>query len=109
MKDFEQHSLDSHQSTSDTDISELSIVDVFTMLIFDIDSDLTQSQQMVVTLLGQYEPAMAQANRIQLSDYLRALDVSEMIDIVMAVKHLLRQQQHILSTSSDIPPAHLRH
>lgn len=108
MKDFKQHSI-THGDTSGIDLSEISIVDVFTMLIFDIDSELTETQQMVVTLLGQYEPAVANANRIQLSDYLRTLDVSEMIDVVMAVKHLLKQQQQMLSIGNEVPPAHLRH
>ena len=80
-------------------IDEMSIVDVFTKLIFDADSVLDETEGLVVEILGQIEPTMSEASRRDLSEFLRAMGVDEMISTVGQVKRSLDQQQGVIAKS----------
>lgn len=77
-------------------MDEMSIVDVFTKLIFDADSVLYEAESQVVEILGQIESSLYEASRRDISEFLRAMGVDEMISIVGQVKRSLDQQQGVI-------------
>ena len=74
-------------------VSEIAIVDMFTQLIFDAETALDDSGKLLIDLLAQVEPSIQDASRRELSDYLRALSVSDMIAVVGQVKELFDQHR----------------
>ena len=88
-------------------LDEMSIVDIFTKLIFDAESALTENEAWVVELLSQIEPGLCGVSRRDLSEYLRAMEVQEMINVVARLKAFMEKQQgvianHIASKESPI-------
>ena len=80
-------------------IDEMSIVDVFTNLIFDADSRLDETGFLVVEALGQIESSLFEATRCDISEFLRAMGVDEMITTVGQVKRSLDQQQGVIASN----------
>lgn len=82
-------------------VTEMAIVDVFTQLIFDAEAALDDSGVLYLNLLSQLKPALLEANRRDISEYLRSMDVSEMIAIVSQLKTVIDQRQLLLTQSSN--------
>ncbi|ARN74189.1 hypothetical protein [Oceanicoccus sagamiensis] len=80
-------------------VDEMSIVDVFTKLIFDADSMLDETESLIVEILGQIEPSLFEASRRDISEFLRAMGVDEMIATVGQVKRGLDQQQAVIASN----------
>ena len=80
---------------SDGSVSEMAIVDMFTQLIFDAETALDESGLLLLELLSQIEPSLLDASRRDLSEYLRAMNVSEMIEVVSEIKELIDQRQAV--------------
>lgn len=80
-------------------IDEMSIVDVFTKLIFDADSVLYETESQVVEILGQVEASLYEASRREISEFLRAMGVDEMISTVGQVKRSFDQQQGVIAAN----------
>lgn len=78
---------------------EMSIVDVLTKLIFDADSELQESELMVIELLTQVVESLAGESRRDISEYLRAMGVDEMITVVNHIKRLIDQQQGLIAAA----------
>lgn len=89
-------------------LDEMSIVDIFTKLIFDAESKLTENEAWVVELLSQVEPGLCSVSRRDLSEYLRAMEVQEMINVVARLKAFMEKQQGVIANhiSSRQPPIH---
>jgi hypothetical protein len=87
-------------------IDEMSIVDVFTKLIFDADSFLNDTEILILESLCDVECSLLNASRRDLSEYLRSMGVDEMISIVGMVKNVLDQQRSLLTVNKR-PPRHI--
>lgn len=79
-------------------ISEMSIVDVITQLIFDTDFEFDDSQQLILAALRQIDQGLYGVHRRNLSEYLRAMPVDEMIKLVTQIKQQLDRQQRFIAT-----------
>ena len=99
----------SHLSHSDHPLDEMSIVDIFTRLIFDAESSLEGDEAWVVEILCQIEPGLSTANRRDLSEYLRAMGVEEMIQTVGRLKQFMEQQMGVVANQGNTLRRNLRH
>ncbi|MCR8922436.1 hypothetical protein NO559_06605 [Dasania sp. GY-MA-18] len=97
------------QGEDSDSISEMAIVDLFTRLIFDADAVLDESDQLVLAILQHSDASLAAASRVDISEYLRAMDVREMIAVVASVKQQYEQQQLILLSKHYLHSPLLRH
>ena len=82
----------------DSVIDEMSIVDIFTKLIFDAQSPLSSSEERVIAALGDLMPSLSNVSRNELSEYLRAMSVDEMIRAVEQIKLNTIQVQEFIAT-----------
>lgn len=73
-------------------VDEMSIVDTITRLIFDAESELQAFDSRVVASLGDLDRSLVDLDRRQISEYLRAMGVDEMISAVNRIRHLMMQQ-----------------
>ncbi len=80
-------------------IDEMSIVDVLTKLIFNTDSDLNETELLIVSLLAQVDNPMPSTSRRDISEYLRAMGVDEMIQLVGQLKRCFDQQQSLVAAN----------
>jgi hypothetical protein len=89
-------------------MDEMSIVDIFTKLIFDAQSALDESEVQILALLTHYDETLLKASRRDLSEYLRAMGVDEMIKVVSVLKSEYEKQGGLLASviSSHEHPAH---
>ena len=78
-------------------LDEMSIVDIFTKLIFDAQSPLNDSEALIYQLLTHYDETLLDASRRDISEYLRAMAVDEMIKVVAVLKTEYEKQQGVLS------------
>ena len=90
-------------------VEEMSIVDVFTKLIFDADAALDSSESLILDFLGQVDPGLMGAARRDTSEFLRAMSVDEMISLVAKVKRSMDKQQRLIAARNNQPQGHLRH
>jgi hypothetical protein len=97
------------QGEDSDSISEMAIVDLFTRLIFDADAVLDESDQLVLAILQHSDASLAAASRVDISEYLRAMDVREMIAVVASVKQQYEQQQLIFLSRHYLHSPLLRH
>ena len=81
-------------------MDEMSIVDIFTRLIFDAESPLGVCEQMVVSILVDLVPSLEHASRRDLSEYLRAMSVDEMIQAVNQVKHEMNSHPELIASNT---------
>lgn len=70
---------------------EMSIVDVLTRLILDADSELQDFEQYVVESLGCLDQSLTGLSRREISEYLRAMGVDEMIAAVNSICRFMQQ------------------
>ncbi len=96
-------------SPRDPMINEMLIVDVFTRLIFDAEVILGDTGLIVVELLEQVEGSLAGQPRREVSEYLRALGVDEMIAVVKQVKAASDRRQGLLAAGGTEPGRSLYH
>ena len=89
-------------------MDEMSIVDIFTKLIFDAQSALDESEVQVLALLTHYDETLLKASRRDVSEYLRAMGVDEMIKVVSELKSEYEKQGELLVsvTSRHERPVH---
>lgn len=69
-------------------LDEMSIVNVFTRLIFDAEAELQAVELNILRLLGEMDGALLGSNRREISEYLQSMGVDEMIS---AVNHVRQQ------------------
>lgn len=81
---------------------EISIVDVLTKLIFDAESDLNETESLVIRLLGQLDSSVVNASRRDISEYIRSMGVAEMILVVERTKSLIEQQRELIAAGALI-------
>ena len=91
------HSAQIVTKDSNSTIDEMAIVDILTKLIFDADSVQDDTEQLIIHLLAQQEPSIVTARRRDISEYLRAMGVDEMIHTVANIKEHLEHQQHLIA------------
>lgn len=84
-------------------MDEMSIVDVFTKLIFDAQSSLNDNEELVLSLLTHYDETLLNASRRDVSEYLRAMGVDEMIRVVSTVKRVYEKQGELLVSVRSRP------
>lgn len=87
-------------SVTDTQPSELEIVDTFTKLIFGAEQDYTVTELGIIGVLRQVDDNVALDAVEDMGIYLRALGVSEMIKLVSRVHrdYPLQAQTHTLAS-----------
>jgi hypothetical protein len=88
-------------------IDEMSIVDIFTKLIFDAECPLGDREQMVIAVLVDLVPSLRNASRRDLSEYLRAMSVDEMITAVDQIKDNTARQQELVAAKQMHQGHHL--
>ena len=64
----------------------MAVVDTFTRLIFGEESDFSAQEQSIIQALRLVDGNVAGDTLAQMGDYLRSLEVSEMIELVSRVK-----------------------
>ncbi|MEE8058364.1 MAG: hypothetical protein V3T17_11085 [Pseudomonadales bacterium] len=87
--------------SGDALIDEMSIVDIFTRLIFDADSDLGDTEILVIEELAQIDHSLVQASRRDVSDYLSSMGVNEMIKLVAQIKRHIDCQQDLIAANQS--------
>jgi hypothetical protein len=90
-------------------LDEMSIVDIFTRLIFDAESPLNVEEARIVELLCHVEPGLSGVSRRDLSEYLRSMGVEEMIQVVARLKHFMEQQLGVIANQGLPPNRHRPH
>ena len=87
--------------TDDEIMDEMSIVDLLTKLIFDAESELDDTELVIIGLLGQVEHSLLDASRRDISEYLRAMGVDEMIRMVGQLKRCFDHQQSVIAVNNS--------
>ena len=82
-------------------IEEMSIVDIFTKLIFDADTKLAEAEVYVVDLLRQIDQDLLEGSQRDISEHLRAMGVDEMITLVAQIKKKMDQQQNLVANEQS--------
>lgn len=77
----------SEPGRSASEPSEMVIVDTFTRLIFGDGGDFSSGELQVIEALRYAEPDVAGDDLRAMGDYLRALGVAEMVELVSRVQH----------------------
>ena len=85
--------------------NEMEIVDLFTRIIFDANTDLDDNEERVIDLLRLSDDYIETANRRDISEYLRAMGVDEMIRSVVKLKSGLDAIEGLDYESPNITPA----
>lgn len=67
-------------------IDEMTIVDMLTKFIFDSESVLNEVEQVVIDLVVETDPSLTNTSRRDVGEFLRAMDVNEMIRLVTQIK-----------------------
>lgn len=80
-------------------VDEMSIVDVFTRLIFDAEIVLDKTESLVIECLTDVDSSLVNVSRRDISEFLRSMGVDEMIAVVAKVKQTLDQQQGLVAVS----------
>ena len=69
--------------------NEMVIVDAFTRLIFGDQAELDPLEGRIIEALRLADPSLLGDSREQMGDYLRAMGVREMVDLVARVRDLI--------------------
>lgn len=80
-------------------MDEMSIVDIFTKLIFDAQSHLDESEELIYQLLVHHEESLLKASRRDVSEYLRSMGVDEMIKTVAVLQAEYEKQKGLVVAS----------
>ncbi len=90
-------------------VNEMDIVDMFTRLIFDPESKLDDTEALIIELLGQVDSSLVAAPRRDISEYLRSMEVDEMIRVVKTLKPLMEQHTRVFTSKSSPKHPSLSH
>lgn len=82
--------------------NEMIIVNTFTKLIFDAETELDEMGLTLVELLCQSELPPACCSRREVSEYLRSMEVEEMISVVARLKKQFDQQFGALVATESV-------
>lgn len=85
-------------------INEMSIVDVFTKLIFDAEAVLNDTEAQIVDCLELVEGPQIHSPRREIGEFLRSMGVDEMISLVAKVKSKMDQQRLVTAKNSGHGP-----
>ncbi len=78
---------DSPRDNSPRNSDEMIIVDTFTRLIFGDGGEYCAAELRVIEALREVEPDVAADDLYAMGEYLRALGVAEMVELVARVQH----------------------
>lgn len=67
-------------------VSEMAIVDTFTKLIFDVQEQYSSAEQLIIEAFRLVDPCVSRDSHSAMGQYLRALGVAEMIQLVAQVQ-----------------------
>ena len=67
-------------------VSEIAIVDTFTKLIFGEEGGFSSSEELIIQALRLVDHSVAQDSYREMGTYLRALEVTEMVQLVTRVQ-----------------------
>ncbi len=70
---------------------EMAVVDTFTRLIFGEEGDFSQEEQAIIQALRLVDSNVAGDSLHDMGEYLRSLEVSEMIELVARVRERLAE------------------
>ena len=73
-------------SRAEGPVSEMAIVDTFTKLIFGAQDGFSASEELIIRTLRVVDTSVAPDSYSEMGDYLRALGVAEMIQLVTRVQ-----------------------
>lgn len=85
-------------------VTEMTIVDTFTKLIFAVDDDLSGLELAVVDAFRAVEDNVYRDTTAEMGDYLRNLGVREMIQLVARVERRMHEHPIALNSGAGIPP-----
>lgn len=94
----------SHNSSDDSAISELSIVDTFTRLIFGDEDGYNRHELSVIQALRMVDLTVLGDSHRDMGAYLREMEVGEMIELVGRVRRQLATMSGVLSVAGEVPP-----
>jgi hypothetical protein len=92
----------SHGNSEAAPVSEMTIVDTFTKLIFGEDSRYTAKELRIIQALRMVDTNVLFDSHRDMGAYLRALGVQEMIELVTRVQRQLASEKNPLP---EVPPA----
>lgn len=72
--------------------SEMAIVDTFTRLIFGDEGEFNALESRIIEALRLADASVIGDSREQMGDYLRAMGVREMVDLVARVRDLVESE-----------------
>jgi hypothetical protein len=73
-------------SNAGVSVGEMAIVDTFTKLIFGAQAGFSASEELIIRALRAVDTSVAADSYREMGDYLRALGVAEMIQLVTRVQ-----------------------
>ncbi len=89
---------------ADDPVSEMAIVDTFTKLIFAEDGEFSSSEELIIKAFRLVDTRVQLDSYKDMGEYLRALGVQEMIQLVTRVQQSLSEGLQVLAaTTSDSP------
>ena len=91
--------------THNSSLNEMAIVDLFTKLIFGGDHALDASELQILQALRQVDRGLGLESLREVGFYLRALGVSQMIELVTRVQQQLGAAPVYQATASSVSPA----
>ncbi len=77
---------DTYESRTEGPVSEMAIVDTFTKLIFAGEEELSSSEELIIQAFRMVDASVALDTHQEMGQYLRALGVREMIQLVTRVQ-----------------------
>lgn len=86
-------------------ISEMSIVDTFTRLIFEEEGGYSRDELAIIQALRMVEINVLADSHREMGAYLQALEVREMIELVARVRHQLAAMPGVAVTPAGSGPA----
>jgi hypothetical protein len=78
-----------HEFSTESAVSEMAIVDTFTKLIFGQEADFDSSEQLIIQAFRLVDTRVELDTHGDMGHYLRALGVTEMIQLVTRVQACL--------------------
>ena len=77
---------DTYESRTEGPVSEMAIVDTFTKLIFAGEEELSSSEELIIQAFRMVDASVALDTHQEMGQYLRALGVRGMIQLVTRVQ-----------------------
>lgn len=93
-----------HSSNDDSPISEMSIVDTFTKLIFGEEGGYSRRELSIIQALRMVEVSVLADSHRDMGAYLRTMEVREMIELVARVRRQLDNAPASLPVAAAMSP-----